>query len=543
MKSLIYIFACMLLLQAAAIAQKNNVLYTKEDSLRGSNGSGRSWWDVLSYDLEVRFNHEDSTIAGRNKIQFNVLATGHEGKMQIDLQRPLSIKQAKIGNREFAVNRTGDVYFIQTGNLAPGKHVLEISYEGKPRVAIHPPWDGGVSWDTDQNKNPWISISCQGLGASVWYPCKDYQGDEPDSAKLTITAPSDLVAVGNGRLKSKVDNKNGTSTSTWQVINPINSYCIIPYIGKYVHFGEKYKGEKGTLDLDYWVLEENLPKAKKQFKDVIRSLQAFEHWFGPYPFYEDSYKLVDAPYLGMEHQSAIAYGNQYKMGYMGSDLSGSGWGLKFDFIIIHENAHEWWGNNVTTKDIADMWVHESFGNYAETLFMEYHYGKTAANAYVQGIRKNIDNDVPIIGPYGVNKEGSGDMYYKGANMLHTIRQIINDDVKFRNILRGLNSTFYHKIIDGKDVEQYIIRQSGKDLSKVFDQYLRDVRIPQLQWKTIGGKTSYRWTNVVKGFDMPVKILMPSGKYQFVSPNSQWKTVNVKTVKVDPNFYVEVVRVN
>ena len=293
-----------------------------------------------------------------------------------------------------------------------------------------------------QQDRPWMSVACQGLGASVWYPCKDHQSDEPDNgASLSIIVPDTLVAVGNGRLKNKISNNNGTTTYTWEVKDPINNYNIIPYIGKYVNWSDTLQGEKGTLDLSYWVLDYNLEKAKKQFEQVKPMLRCFEYWFGPYPFYEDGYKLVESPHLGMEHQSAVAYGNGYQNGYRGMDLSGSGWGIKWDFIIVHESAHEWFANNITTKDIADMWVHESFANYSETLYTEWLFGKEAGNEYNYGIRRRIENDRPIIGPYGVNKEGSGDMYYKGGNMLQTIRHAINDDEKFRNILRGLNQNF------------------------------------------------------------------------------------------------------
>ncbi len=386
-----------------------------------------------------------------------------------------------------------------------------------------------------------MSVACQGLGASVWYPCKYHQSDEPDSAALHMVVPDSLTAVGNGRFRGKQANGDGTSTYSWAVTNPINNYNIIPYIGKYVHFGEVYPGEKGKLDMDYWVLQENLDKAKEQFKDAPRMMKAFEHWFGPYPFYEDGYKLVEAPHLGMEHQSATAYGNGYRNGYRGSDLSGSGWGLKWDFIIVHESGHEWFANNITSKDIADMWIHESFTNYSETLFTDYFYGKEAGNAYVQGTRKNITNDIPIIGAYNVNQEGSGDMYYKGGNMLHTIRQVVNDDEKFRQILRGLNKTFYHQTVTTQQVETYISKESRIDFSKVFDQYLRTTQIPVLEYKVEGNKLSYRYTSCVPGFNMPLKVTFKT--VQWIKPTEEWKTLDLypegdNSFTVDSNFYIK-----
>ena len=533
--------------------------FTHADSLRGSYGPARSWWDVTKYDLHVKFNLEDSSISGWNIITFKVLKKGN--LMQIDLQEPLAIDSIfEINETPSEPKRTaykkekvksyykdGNAYFVSTtNNNLQTTNKLIVYYHGKPHVAKKAPWDGGIVWARDKNKNPLISIACEGLGASVWYPCKDHQSDEPDSAELHITAPSELVSVGNGRLRSKIDNKDGTSTYSWAVVNPINNYCIIPYIGKYVNFNEVYKGEKGNLDMNYWVLDYNLEKAKKQFTDAPKMMKAFEYWFGPYAFYEDGYKLVDAPHPGMEHQSAIAYGNSYQNGYYGrGDLSGTGWGMKWDFIIVHESGHEWFGNNITSKDIADMWIHESFANYSETLFTEYYYGKKAASEYVIGIRKRIVNDIPIIGPYGVNKEGSSDMYYKGGNMLHTIRQIINNDEKFRMILRGLNKTFYHKTVTSKQVEDYINKNSGIDFSKVFDQYLRTIMIPTLEYKIQKRNLFYRWTNCVKGFNMPVKIMLLKNQYSFIYPTEIFKQIKIndKDLKADDNFYIKTNKVN
>jgi len=533
--------------------------FTHADSLRGSYGPARSWWDVTKYDLHVKFNLEDSSISGWNIITFKVLKKGN--LMQIDLQEPLVIDSIfEINETPSEPKRTaykkekvksyykdGNAYFVSTtNNNLQTTNKLIVYYHGKPHVAKNAPWDGGIVWARDKNKNPLISIACEGLGASVWYPCKDHQSDEPDSAELHITSPSELVSVSNGRLRSKIDNKDGTSTYSWAVVNPINNYCIIPYIGKYVNFNEVYKGEKGNLEMNYWVLDYNLEKAKKQFTDAPKMMKAFEYWFGPYPFYEDGYKLVDAPYPGMEHQSAIAYGNSYQNGYYGrGDLSGTGWGMKWDFIIVHESGHEWFGNNITSKDIADMWIHESFANYSETLFTEYYYGKKAASEYVIGIRKRIVNDIPIIGPYGVNKEGSSDMYYKGGNMLHTIRQIINNDEKFRMILRGLNKTFYHKTVTSKQVEDYINKNSGIDFSKVFDQYLRTIMIPTLEYKIQKRNLFYRWTNCVKGFNMPVKIMLLKNQYSFIYPTEIFKQIKIndKDLKADDNFYIKTNKVN
>jgi aminopeptidase N len=423
-------------------------------------------------------------------------------------------------------------------------YTLGIEYHGNPIIAKRPPWDGGWIFTKDAQGRPWMSVACQGLGASAWYPCKDYQGDEPDhGAALTVNVPDSLVAVANGRMGNKTSNREATSWS-WQMRNPINNYNIIPYIGKYVNWTETYQGEKGKLDCSYWALDYNLEKAKEQFKQVPLMLKAFEYWFGPYPFYEDGFKLIEAPHLGMEHQSAVAYGNGFKNGYRGRDLSASGWGLKWDFIIVHESGHEWFANNITTVDIADMWVHEGFTNYSETLFTEYYYGKEAGSDYCIGTRKNIQNDIPIIGPYGVNKEGSGDMYYKGGNMLHTIRHVINDDEKFRSILRGLNKDFYHQVVTSKQVEDYISQKSGKDLSKTFDQYLRTTQIPTLDLKAEDDKIKFKWTNCIAGFNMPVKLT----NGQWINPTTTEQKIKLEgsslsNVDADKNFYINVKKQN
>ncbi|MFN2457391.1 MAG: M1 family metallopeptidase [Chitinophagaceae bacterium] len=515
--------------------------------MRGTITPERAWWDVLHYDIEVTPDYNTRSIKGKNAIRYKVLTDAHADYLQIDLQQLLTIDSFYYNNKLYInyplkpyYNR-GNVWYVPLPKAKKNSiHSITVFYHGIPRPALTPPWDGGWIWSKDKLGRPWMSVAVQGLGASAWYPCKDHQSDEPDNgATLTVNIPDTLVVVANGKLKSK-NMSNGVASYKWQVVNPINNYNIVPYIGHYVNFTETYNGEKGKLNCSYWVLDYNLEKAKKQFQQVHQTLKAFEHWFGPYPFYEDEYKLVEAPHLGMEHQSAVAYGNRFENGYLGRDLSGSGWGLKWDFIIVHENGHEWFGNNITTKDIADMWVHEGFTNYSETLFTEYYYGKDAGNQYVQGIRKNISNDQPVIGPYGVNQEGSGDMYSKGANLLHTIRQVINDDEKFRNILRGLNKDFYHQTVTSSQVEDYMSKQSNKNFKKIFDQYLRTKNIPVLLLDADARELRYKWDSVVEGFNMPVKLT--NGKWLY--PTSKWQAISMNRdsalkVSVDPNFYIKV----
>ena len=537
-----FLFSCFLTF-SATLSQAQPLhrahVFTHQDTLRGTITPERAWWDVTHYAITVQPSFTTKTIKASTDITFRVLESGKD--MQIDLQVPMQIDTVIWSRNNISFTRDSNAYFLHfTEPLKKGSiQLIHIAYSGKPRVAVNPPWDGGWIWKKDDAGNPWMTVACQGLGASVWYPCKDHQSDEPDSASLSVIVPDTLVAVGNGRLRSKTVNNDGTATYVWVVKNPISTYTIIPYIGKYENFTDTFNGEKGKLDCSYWVLDYNVEKAKAQFKQSLTMLSCFEHWFGPYPFYEDSYKLVETPHLGMEHQSAVAYGNKFRNGYLGRDLSNSGWGLKWDYIIVHESGHEWFGNNITSKDIADMWIHESFTDYSETLFVECQYGKDAADEYVTGLRASIQNRTPIIGSYGVNQEGSADMYNKGANFIHTIRQVINDDEKFRNILRGLNKTFYHQTVTAKQIEDFFSKQSGIDLSKIFEQYLLDTHVPVLEYKLEAGKLSYHYANCIKGFTMPLKVTLDGEKW--IKPTEQWQSLPTKAERLDVNrnFYVEV----
>jgi len=530
-----------MLVGLASFAQLNtqSKTYTLKDTLRGTLGAERSWWDVQHYAIYVEPDYANKTIKGKVDIRFKVKSSGNV--MQIDLQEPMELEKAYLGDHALPYSRKGNAFFVTLDkNLAVGSDaLLALKFSGKVQEAIRPPWDGGWIFSKDKLGRPWMSVACQGLGASVWFPCKDHQSDEPDlGATLKIQVADTLVAVGNGRLKAKHAYEQGKTTWEWEVKNPINNYNIIPYIGKYVEFKETYEGEKGKLDCNYWVLDYNLEKAKKQFSQVKPMLQAFEHWFGPYPFYEDGYKLVESPHLGMEHQSAVAYGNGYQNGYRGRDLSGSGWGLKWDFIIVHESGHEWFGNNITTNDLADMWVHEGFTNYSETIFTTYHHGREAGNAYVQGTRKLIQNDIPIIGKYGVNEEGSGDMYYKGGNLIHYIRQLFDNDDQFRLALREMNQQFYHKTINSSDVEKFWSEKTRRNLTPFFNQYLRSTKIPTLEIRKNNKKMQYRWIDCNLDFDAPVGVIIDGKIYQKIEPTTEWKSLKTNgSIEVDKNFYV------
>lgn len=537
MKKLSY---TLLLISGFAFGQlfERDKVYTKQDTLKGSNTPFRDFWDVKKYNFSVEPDFEQKSIKGTNKISFEIIKDVANPIFQIDLQQPMKAGKITASFPIASSKQDGDFIFITAKkNFKKGeKYTIDIDYSGNPRIAKNAPWDGGWVFTQDKNGNPWMSPAVQGIGSSIWLPTKDIWSDEPDNGIIMkIITPNDLVGVGNGRLIDKKTNGNKTAY-TWEVKNPINDYSIIPNIGKYVNFKDTFDGEKGKLDLDYWVLDYNLEKAKKQFEQVKPMLSAFEHWFGPYPFYEDSYKLVDSPYLGMEHQSNVAYGNDYQNGYRGKDLSGTGIGLKWDYIIIHESGHEWFANNITAKDEADMWIHESFTMYSEVLFTENYLDKKSADIYIIGLRGKIDNDVPIIGKYGVRNEGSGDMYPKGANMLHTIRQVINNDEKFRQILRGLGKEFYHQTVTTKQIEDYISSKSGIDFSTVFDQYLRTIKIPTLEYTQNGDSLKFRYTNVVKNLKLPIII---NGD-QTINPTEEWQTVKLKKstpVELNKNYYI------
>ncbi len=516
---------------------------TRQEMLRGSVTPEREWWDVLHYHLKVEFLPETKRLKGSNAITFRTLKAGN--KMQVDLQPPLAITKVTHGESQLKFEREGNVYWVTFEKDIPKgvEDRVEIFYEGVPVVSKNPPWVGGITWGRDDLGEHFIVTTCQGIGASIWWPNKDHGSDEPDRGmRISVTVPENLTAVSNGRLrKTDHDAAGKTKTFHWEVLNPINNYGVNVNIANYVNFSEKYRGKGGVLDMDYWVLAHQKDVAVRQFKEAPRVLEAFEHWFGKYPFYEDSFKLVAVSYPGMEHQSSVTYGNWFRNGYLQRDGSGTGVGFKFDFIIVHESGHEWFGNNVSMKDAADMWIHEGFTNYSESLFVEYHFGKKEAEDYMVGNRRLIRNDRPIIGTYGSNRAGSGDMYPKGGNMLHTIRHVINDDTKWLSIMRGLNADFWHQTVSTEQVESYISKKAGIDLGKIFDQYLRRTEIPLLKYGVNGKTLSFSYERVVKGFAMPLRVSV-NGKEVAITPTEAVQTFvfpeEIKAFEVNRNFYVD-----
>lgn len=501
---------------------------------------GQKWWNLLYYNISILPDYNKKYIEGRNNLTFIALEPG--GIMQIDLYEPMKITNVFLNNTNLRFSRSDEYTYLISfpASLKAGQtYTIKIDFKGHPKESVNPPYDNGWIWAKDAKGRPWVSIACEGSGASIWLPCKDVLYDEPDDgAAFSITVPDTLEVVANGRLEKKTVNKNRTATYTWKVINPINNYNIVPYIGKYITWHKDYNGLKGKLDCDFWVLDYNLDKAKAHFKQTDTMLNAFEYWLGPYPFYEDSYKLVEAPMPGMEHQSAVAYGNGFQNGYGGKDfISGSGWGLKWDFMLVHESGHEWFGNSITSNNYGDTWIHEGFTKYLETLYTSYVFGTEAGNDYAIGTWKRIKNDEPILGT------NTSDKYYKGSAMLHMIRQIIGDTL-FREVLTGLNKEFYHQTVNTNQILAFLNRYTKKNFTSIFDQYLKTIRIPNLSFSCQDNIFQYRWENCVGDFSMPVRVTFDGKNYQFIFPSTQWQTLktpieNLKNFQVDRNLYITV----
>lgn len=525
---------CFLLFTISLFGQEKT-----KGNLRGNYGLERVWWDLQYYDLEVEVFPETETIQGKNTITYKVLQA-HQ-TLQLDLQKPLQIDSIIQNGKPLKTSQKEISYFVQLQDKQRIDSIEKITiyYHGKPKKAKNAPWDGGFTWDKDTNNTPFIATANQSIGASVWWPCKDHPYDEVDfGAKISITCPSNLTDVSNGKLINTIQNTNNTTTYIWEVKNPINAYSICINIGDYTNFKENYKGLNGDLNCNYYVLNGNLLKAKHQFKQVQKTLEAFEYWLGPYSFYQDDFKLIETPYLGMEHQSAIAYGNGYQNGYLGYAMGDSKWSLLFDYIIVHETGHEWFANNITCKDVADLWLHESFTTYAESLYVDYHYGKQAANEYIQGFKDHVKNDKPILGKYNYRKEGSSDMYMKGALTLHTLRHTINDDLLWKEILTGLNKEFYHTTVNQQQVIVYIEQKSHLNLKGFFKQYIETTKIPTLITKQEGEFIKYKWKNVVEGFELNIKTTIDQ-KETWIKPTQEWQQVvgNIQSFEIDANFYI------
>ncbi len=525
----IYLFflVCLIALTSEAqILTSERKVYTRADSLRGSLRPERTSYDVKAYDINVRVNPNKKYISGVNQMAFKILKPIQQ--IQIDLFASMNLDSVIYKNQQLQFKREFNAVFIQfKKEMMPSDQLdsIQFHFSGYPTVAKNAPWDGGFVFEKDQNNQHFIGVAVQGTGASLWLPNKDHLSDEPEKLNITIECPKDLMGVSNGRLVESKLVDNNYKAYTWQVNNPINSYNITINIGDYVHFSDRFK----NLDLEYYVLRDHLEQAKSQFKQVKPMMACFYEKFGEYPFVEDSYKLIESPYLGMEHQSAVAYGNEYNNGYLGRDLSGTGIGLKWDFIIIHESGHEWFGNSISAKDIADLWIHESFTSYSEAVYVECEYGKEAAENYLFGLRQSVANNKPIIGDYGVNAEGSGDMYYKGANLLNTIRNYVNNDTLWWQTIKRFHEVFKHQTITTKEVITFFNVETGLNLSPIFNQYLRYAELPTLIIKQKNQQVYVKWKANETDFKLPVEAIINGERVRLLANTKEFVSLSKSSI--------------
>lgn len=507
--------------------------FSRQDSLRGTLSSVRSCYDVTFYDLKLKVIPTSQSIEGSNSIYYK--ATADFKKMQVDLFANMQIINISQNDKPLKFTREGNATFINFADVQKKnkKYSIKIEYRGRPQIARNPPWDGGFTWKKDPNGKDWIVVSCEGTGASLWFPNKDHLSDEPDSVKITCAVPKGLMCVSNGNLRTTKELKNDSPTNDnkslngvsfqpfteyeWFVSYPINNYNISLNIADYANFKDVYTAQDGEkLDLDYYVLKPNLEKAKTHFKQVKPMLACYEKLFGKYPFWKDGYALVETPYWGMEHQSAVAYGNNYRNNEYG-----------FDFIIIHESGHEYFGNSLSCNDHAEMWIHESFTTYMEALYVECMQNYEKSIKYLEKQKSSIRNAEPLIGALGVNyPQPDSDIYYKGTWMLHTIRNVVNDDKVWFETLKGLTTKFKISNVTTEQVIQYFNEKTGMNLSPIFNMYLKTKQIPVLQYQ-ISSKNDnaielrYRWKETTPA--MPIKAGFGIQKYEVISPSTEWQT--------------------
>lgn len=504
-------------------ASSQVMIFSRKDSLRGALRPERSY-DVTHYDLHVSVQPEKRSISGYNIITYRGLAAYPE--MQIDLFDNMKIKSIRAGSKELKWHREYNAVFIQYPLSEKKEDKIRIDFEGQPIIANRAPWDGGFVWTEDELKNPWIGVACEGIGASLWWPNKDHLSDEPESMDIYVTVPKPLMAISNGHFVEEKPEGKKQTTWHWQVSYPINNYNVTLYIGKYASFTEDYKTSAGdAMTLRYYVLEPHLTIAKEHFKQTAQVLQSFDHYLGPYPFVKDGYALVEAPYLGMEHQSAIAYGNGFKRGYLGKRIPDD---LNFDYIILHESAHEYWGNAVSCTDHADMWIHEGFATYMEALYVEYLKGKEAGLKYLEFLRPMILNQQPILGPKNVNfMDNPSDIYYKGAWVLQTLRQSLTNDTLFFEILKDFYQQHKMGFATTKDFSDLVSKRSGRDYAPFLRQYLKYKPIPKLVYSVTHRDNyttiKYKWDCYEPDFYLPIDFDMDGRKIQ-LEPASNWKNI-------------------
>lgn len=499
-------------------------LVTRADMLRGAYGPYRANNDLIYYHLDVRVDPDKQLISGKNTIRFKMLKDGT--RIQLDLNQALNIDKILFGATPLKYERDSGAVFVDFPQTLQVGHIYSIDfyYSGHPLTVGR---FGGMVFSKDPSGHPWIYTSCEDDGASIWWPNKDQWRNEVQTMDISVAIPNDLVDVSNGRFESKTNLGDGYTRWDWSVHYPINNYDVALNIGNYTHFGSHY----GALTLDYYVLPEDLDKAKGQFSQVNGMLDAYTHYFGPYPFQEDGYKLIEVPYAGMEHQSAVAYGNHFANGYLNRDWTGVGISTRFDFIIIHESGHEWFGNSITAQDRSDMWIHEGWTTYLEELYVEYHWGHADAVKYLNGLKPKIENRMPIVAERGVNATPPEDQYFKGALMLNTLRSVINDDAKWFALIHGFYQRFKYQNIMTGDVIGYFNQQTGLDLTPIFRQYLFHAQIPVLEllFDSTNHTVSYKWQAEEPDFAMPIKAGDPD-HWQILHPTLEWQTMKTPLTK-------------
>jgi aminopeptidase N len=504
-------------------------LPTRYDFLRGAYGPYRANNDLLYYHLDIRVDPEKQFVSGKNTIRFRMLKDGT--RIQLDLRDTLSIDKILLGATTLKYERdTGAVFVDFPETLHAGQvYSIDFYYSGHPEETGR---FGGMTFKKDPSGHVWINTACEGTGASMWWPDKDQWRDEVESMDISVAIPTGLVDVSNGKFVAKTDLGDGYTRWDWHVSYGINNYDVSLNIGNYVHFGQELTEPfGGKLAMDYYVLPEDLDKAKIQFAQAKGMIEAYQHYFGPYPFVKDGYKLVEAPYSGMEHQSAVTYGNLFKNGYLGRDWTGVGINTRFDFIIIHESGHEWFGNSITADDSSDMWIHEGWTTYLETLYVEYRWGHDDALKYLGGLKPKVVNMRPIVAERGVNAEPTEDQYFKGALMINTLRSVVNDDAKWWALLREFYQHFKYRNIMTEDVVAWFNLHTGMNLTPIFDQYLRHAHIPRLEllFGEAPGMVMYKWDADEDSFAMPVSVGTP-GHWQIIHPTTKWQWMQTALTK-------------
>ncbi len=514
---------------------------SRADILRGAYGPYRANNDLLSYDLDIRVDPGKKRISGKNTIRFKMLKD--DSRIQLDLFANLNVDNIRLGSTELKYTRELNTVFVDFPSALKKNSVQSIDfyYSGSPQETGR---FGGVSFRKDPAGRPWITTACQGTGASVWWPNKDQQRDEVENMFLRVAIPSNLMDVSNGRLVGKTDVGDGYTRYDWAIHYPINNYCVSLNIGQYEHFSDKLD----DLTLDFYCLPENLEKARRQFAQAKPMLQAYQKYFGEYPFKQDGYKLIEVPYSGMEHQSAVTYGNHFANGYLEKDWTGAGVSMKFDFIIVHESAHEWFGNSITASDVADEWIHEGWATYAESVYVEAMFGREDALKYINGYKPKVKNRQPIIIAREVNQRPlSEDQYFKGALFLNTLRSVIDNDPRWWKLLRDYCRRFKYSNILTEDLVGFFNKQTGLNLTPIFDQYLRQAALPalELRFDETGGNVSYRWRAGVKEFAMPVKVGRRTD-WLLIHPTVDWQTMKTPLKKEEFEvatdlYYVDVIK--